>query len=375
MKQSALSFLFLLIVLSSRSQNLKVSKEVIRDFSVSYYYKYRFEKNQTLRAWAYWAGNKLGLGVADLELAVERMETNATFREELYKTFAEFCKYDSELLTMSLISVGMKASNAKELTTYILDKYRINSTTLGQSNKKEKESTFVLVQESEFIGGPQAMNQYLRESLRYPDSAIKEEIQAIITVNFSIDKDGSVKNVYVNPEDFTKGYGLPEEAIRVVSEMPKWKPAMAEGKPMISRKKLPIIFRFERDKANSQDSKITTIGANKTNVPKAIFRSVDNKILDSSKTLVSKRRYCATDSLNPVYTVEIIGDRIIIKYVYEDFNETVQGTIKEGKIYTNDRLEIQDKHLAGKIYLIESELLKVFNPEGGGGYNTFKLCK
>ncbi len=68
------------------------------------------------------------------------------------------------------------------------------------------------------------LSAYLSNSLQYPNAAREAEIKGRVVVEFIIDKDGSVDGVrVVKGQDI--GGGLPEEAIRVVKNMPPWKPA------------------------------------------------------------------------------------------------------------------------------------------------------
>ncbi len=49
------------------------------------------------------------------------------------------------------------------------------------------------------------------------------------------------------------GYGLEEEAIRIVEKMPRWKPAVLDGKPATTKHK--VIIRFELPAATAPNDK------------------------------------------------------------------------------------------------------------------------
>ena len=91
----------------------------------------------------------------------------------------------------------------------------------------------------EFAGGKQALYQFLIDNLRYPDPAQKLNIKGKVKVKFAILEDGSISNVEVVQK---LGYGLDDEAIRVISKMPKWRPAIHEGKPVKIYVVLPIVW-------------------------------------------------------------------------------------------------------------------------------------
>lgn len=83
------------------------------------------------------------------------------------------------------------------------------------------------------------MYSYLGEEVDYPDMAFDNNIQGKVYVQFVVEKDGSITDVNV-----IKGVHktLDNEAIRVVSGMPKWKPGKQRGKAVRVRYTIPINF-------------------------------------------------------------------------------------------------------------------------------------
>lgn len=82
------------------------------------------------------------------------------------------------------------------------------------------------------------------ENLRYPDQARENNIQGRITVGFVVERDGSITNVKV-VKGGGLGHGIPEEAIRVVKAMPKWKPGMHKGKIVRTNYTIPLHFALQ----------------------------------------------------------------------------------------------------------------------------------
>lgn len=122
---------------------------------------------------------------------------------------------------------------------------QMQSDTVPSSPGKMKKAT----QQSMFAGGMDSLKRFIAANLIYPDSALKYEIEASVNVRFTVDKHGAVRDVHLKPKDPVPGFGLAEEAIRVVSSMPKWEPALLKGKPVASYKILPIVFRLEKEDA------------------------------------------------------------------------------------------------------------------------------
>jgi TonB family protein len=70
---------------------------------------------------------------------------------------------------------------------------------------------------------------WLADHTNYPDSERNAHIGGIVYVEFIIEKDSSISGVKL-----VRGVSpaLNQEALRVVRAMPKWKPAMQDGKPI-----------------------------------------------------------------------------------------------------------------------------------------------
>lgn len=100
----------------------------------------------------------------------------------------------------------------------------------------------------EFPGGKEKLGQYLGENLRYPEAAQKAKAEGRVFVRFVVTKEGYVTNVEILKGI---GHGADEEAKRVVSQMPRWEPAMQNGKAVNVQYHLPINFQLEEDEEKS----------------------------------------------------------------------------------------------------------------------------
>lgn len=80
---------FMILSLNSYSQEKEPAKETVNDFVISYIYKCKYEKNDALRTIAYVAGRRIGYTQIDIEIAMEKMDSDKEFREALYKVFVE----------------------------------------------------------------------------------------------------------------------------------------------------------------------------------------------------------------------------------------------------------------------------------------------
>jgi TonB family protein len=102
----------------------------------------------------------------------------------------------------------------------------------------------IVEQMPEFPGGEQAMMKFVAENVKYPQEAKDKNISGRVFVSFVIEKDGSVSNVKVLRGI---GGGCDEEAARVISAMPKWKPGKQKGEPVRVSYQIPINFKLADD--------------------------------------------------------------------------------------------------------------------------------
>jgi len=90
------------------------------------------------------------------------------------------------------------------------------------------ETIFDVVEETpEFIGGVEKLYEYLGNNINYPEQAKDFSIQGKVFVQFVVWKDGSIRDVKV-----VKGAHklLDKEALRVITNMPTWKPGKKRKK-------------------------------------------------------------------------------------------------------------------------------------------------
>lgn len=91
----------------------------------------------------------------------------------------------------------------------------------------------------EFPGGEQALKRFIKDNLRYPDKAKRENLKGRIVCKVTIERDGSPSDIKV-----IKSFDdeCAKEAVRVLSLMPNWKPGMSFGNPLKTKMTIPVQF-------------------------------------------------------------------------------------------------------------------------------------
>ena len=111
-----------------------------------------------------------------------------------------------------------------------------------EDEEEEEETIFVIVENMpEFPGGDLALRKYIAENVKYPEIAKENGLSGKVFVAFVINLRGEVENVKI-----ARGVdpALDKEAIRVVQNLPKWKPGSQRGKPVKVSYTVPINFQL-----------------------------------------------------------------------------------------------------------------------------------
>ncbi|MDO4524645.1 MAG: energy transducer TonB [Bacteroidales bacterium] len=104
----------------------------------------------------------------------------------------------------------------------------------------------IVEQKPVFPGGQKALMEFLKSNLVYPKAARDSSIQGRVIVKFTVEKDGTITDVEV-----ARGVhpALDEEAVRVVSMMPKWKPGTQMGDTVRTKFTLPVLFKINQEES------------------------------------------------------------------------------------------------------------------------------
>ena len=108
---------------------------------------------------------------------------------------------------------------------------------------EEEAFPFQLVEEKPSFNGGDAneFSKWVNSKLQYPEIAKENGVQGRVTLQFTVNPDGSVSNVKV-----LRGVdsSLDKEAVRVVSMSPKWKPGKQRDRAVKVTYTFPVIFQL-----------------------------------------------------------------------------------------------------------------------------------
>ncbi len=108
---------------------------------------------------------------------------------------------------------------------------------------EEEAIPFQLVEEKPSFNGGDAneFSKWVNSKLQYPEIVKENGVQGRVTLQFTVNPDGSVSNVKV-----LRGVdsSLDKEAVRVVSMSPKWKPGKQRDRAVKVTYTFPVIFQL-----------------------------------------------------------------------------------------------------------------------------------
>lgn len=114
---------------------------------------------------------------------------------------------------------------------------------LANTNEKVFTSKSAEIKQPEFPGGVIEFYKFVGNNFRIPAEASKNKIETKIAMQFMIEKDGSLSEITIVKD---AGYGIGDEAVRILKLSPKWIPGSENGKPVRVLYSLPITIQAEK---------------------------------------------------------------------------------------------------------------------------------
>ena len=178
---------------------------------------------------------------------VEKVKSSIAFTPPVIKKDSEV-KPEEEMKTQDELNENKTAIGAFDVKGNdeeggtVLKAVEEIATPEPPKHEEENKVFDVVEQMPSFPGGPSALMAYLSSHVKYPAVAEENGIQERVTVQFVVEKDGSVTDVKtmksVDPS-------LDREAERVVRSMPKWIPGKQNGSAVRVKYFVPVVFRLQ----------------------------------------------------------------------------------------------------------------------------------
>lgn len=181
------------------------------------------------------------------ERVVERVKSSIKFTAPVIKKDEEV-KPDEELKTQDELmstktAIGtFDVKGNDDANGEVLKAKEVIAEPEPPKHEEENKVFDIVEQQPLFPGGPAALMKYLSEHTKYPVVAQENGVQGRVTVQFVVEKDGSISDVHV-----LRGVdpSLDKEAVRVVKSMPRWTPGKQNGINVRVNYRVPVLFRLK----------------------------------------------------------------------------------------------------------------------------------
>ena len=138
-------------------------------------------------------------------------------------------------------STSVKTSTAKKKGKITIGNMSEKRTT---NIKPDKDGIYEMTDtRPAYPGGQEALENYVNNNIEYQQPAIDDNTEGTVNVQFIVDENGNVTNAKEIGKEL--GNGLDQEAVRVISNMPKWTPGKVKGKNVKTRVVLPVTYKIE----------------------------------------------------------------------------------------------------------------------------------
>jgi TonB family protein len=99
--------------------------------------------------------------------------------------------------------------------------------------------------QAEPVDGYELLYEYFNKNLKYPSEAMSDSVQGRVMVMFVVTAEGKPDQIKV-----VQNLGTPfeKEVVKLIEQMPLWKPATLNGKAVPSKITLPLTFQIQRFK-------------------------------------------------------------------------------------------------------------------------------
>ncbi|QPH37648.1 M56 family metallopeptidase [Pedobacter endophyticus] len=181
-----------------------------------------------------------------------------------------------------------------------------------------------LDKQPEFPGGIRKFYEYLSRSIRYPQAAQENNLQGKVFLSFIVEKSGDLSDIKITRG---LGNGMDEEAVRVLTNSPKWIPGMSDGKTVRVKYNINVNFTLTDDSDEA---------------PKAVQRPTSLKLTDGNFAGVvvvdgvrmTENSLLATIDPNSIKSIEVLKSQNAVSlYGFKAKAGAILITTKSGNIF------------------------------------------
>ena len=193
-----------------------------------------------------WTQREITVHEAENEdfLVEEEIQIDQTFQEETPPPPPEPEEVPEVIEEIKIVEDDVETEEVNFSTEDTKEAVEIKQVVIEEGEEEEEiEEVFLVVEEQpEFPGGMAKLMKYFSDNVRYPVVAAENGIQGRVICQFTVWRDGSIRDIVV-----VRGVdkSLDKEAVRLIENMPKWKPGKQRVKEVSCKFTVPVSFRLQ----------------------------------------------------------------------------------------------------------------------------------
>jgi TonB family protein len=191
-----------------------------------------------------WGAPILIMGLVGWYLLSKNVDQPARLNQKFQLTDSSRLSHDTTIARAdSLLAKKEAANSISEAKSRAKDDTSSTKKSAQEHNSESQLLIEDLYTQAEPVDGYAKLYEYLNENLIYPQEALKDSVQGVQTVSFVINIEGKPENISISS---SLGEPFEKEAKRLVENMPLWKPALLNGKPIASKMSVPLTFQIQK---------------------------------------------------------------------------------------------------------------------------------
>lgn len=214
--------------------------------------------------------------------------------------------------------------------------------------------------DAQYPGGALKLTDYITKSVLYPEEAIENNREGVVSTSFVIDTNGRISDIKIEQGEFEC---LNQESMRVIQEMPNWIPAENNGSKVATKVRLPITYTLDNGFPNKETSSgkkrsFKSFEDKMNSEGEAVIRSseVSSYILSVSNLgWINCDRFYEDSREKVALVVEVKPEENVnMKLVFDTRKSVMQAFKTDGK-YTFNRIPVGERVTVVAVKIVDNE--------------------
>jgi TonB family protein len=189
-------------------------------------------------------GDKGKDGVIEITLKAQNSDQKNNYQDDQKNFEAQQKNFEAEQKQQKKLEAQFEAQQKKFETEQKELEANFEKERNKQEQQRKSSTVFTQVENPPYYpNGMSAFAGYINSNMRYPKEAIQKRVEGAVLIQFIVNEEGKLTD-FKKLSD--KGYGLEEEAIRLLKNSGDWKPGVQNGRKVRVQVQQQVIFELPK---------------------------------------------------------------------------------------------------------------------------------